>query len=95
MNVPIRLREDAPISCAEVRAKLEADGVETRPILAGNILRHPVMERVCFSAAGPFPVADRVNGFGFMIGCHHDGLEHAVHAFHRVMRATKRLKQSA
>jgi len=95
MNVPIRLRDDAPLTCAEVRAKLEADDVETRPILAGNLLAHPVMNRITHGFPVECPVADRIMRDGFMIGCHHDGLEHAVNAFHRLMRATKRMRKSA
>ena len=45
-------------------------GVETRPIVAGNILRHPMMAYAEFEAAAT-PVADRMDRCGFFIGNHH------------------------
>jgi CDP-6-deoxy-D-xylo-4-hexulose-3-dehydrase len=69
MNVPIRLREDAPVTRDAVTTILHAEGIDTRPILAGNLTRHPV-----FAQPVACPVADRVMRDGFMIGCHGDGI---------------------
>lgn len=44
---------------------LEADGIETRPILAGNLTRQPAV-----TESGHFPGADRVHDQGLYIGLH-------------------------
>lgn len=45
-------------------------GVEVRPILAGNILRHDIMKHAEFDASGVYPTADHVHDHGFFIGNH-------------------------
>jgi CDP-6-deoxy-D-xylo-4-hexulose-3-dehydrase len=82
MNVPIRVRADAPVTRDHVTKTLQFAGVETRPILAGNLTRHPV-----FSKPVACPVADAIMRDGFMIGCHREGLEHALHALRTLRRA--------
>jgi CDP-6-deoxy-D-xylo-4-hexulose-3-dehydrase len=82
MNIPIRLRPGAPVTRDQVTTQLHAAGVDTRPILAGNIQRHPA-----FRVQSECPVADAIMRDGFMIGCHAEGLEHAVHALRTLRRA--------
>lgn len=65
MNAPLRLLPGAPSRAVVLRA-LDAAGIETRPILAGNITRHPAFSGM----REAFPVADDVMANGFMIGCH-------------------------
>lgn len=51
------------------QATLEAHGVETRPIIVGNILRHPMMRALELSRAQPqLPACDEVFARGLMIG---------------------------
>lgn len=47
---------------------LEDNGVETRPILGGNLLRQPAFNR--WRPQGPFPGADRVHDHGLYVGLH-------------------------
>lgn len=47
------------------------DGIELRPILAGNILRHRMMD-FCDVEVGDTPMADRVHDCGFFVGNHGD-----------------------
>jgi CDP-6-deoxy-D-xylo-4-hexulose-3-dehydrase len=72
MALPMRVGADGPIGAAEVRARLEADGVETRPIIAGNLARHPAATHFGLTATTPLPEADRLLEDGLMIGCHPD-----------------------
>jgi CDP-6-deoxy-D-xylo-4-hexulose-3-dehydrase len=69
MTLPFVLRQEAPHALAEVKAKLEANGVETRPIIAGNLTRHPAARHGGLRAAPRLPVADLLLDRGFMIGC--------------------------
>lgn len=50
--------------------KLEQVGISTRPIVAGNILRHPVAQIMQLDNSGVLPNSDRLHQFGFMIGNH-------------------------
>src|SRR5207247_1397275 len=46
MTLPLRVRPGAPIKRAAVISHLEDSGVETRPIIAGNLARHPAISQV-------------------------------------------------
>lgn len=68
MSLPLLVGEDAPFTRDEITQWLEAEGVETRPIIAGNLQRQPVAKLFdCFDDA-PHPGADRVHERGFYIG---------------------------
>jgi CDP-6-deoxy-D-xylo-4-hexulose-3-dehydrase len=46
-------------------------GVESRPIVAGNFTRNPVMRHLDHAPLGPLPNADKVHGDGIFVGNHH------------------------
>jgi CDP-6-deoxy-D-xylo-4-hexulose-3-dehydrase len=50
MNLPLLVSPDAPCSRDAVVRVFKACGVETRPIIAGNLLRHPVMRTLDYKA---------------------------------------------
>ena len=52
----------------DLAAFLEAHGVETRPILGGNLARQPAFKG--FAENGWFPGADRVHDHGLYVGLH-------------------------
>lgn len=62
--------------------RLEAVGIETRPISGSNLVRQPAFQRLLAQGAevrvaGPLPVADRVHDHGFFVGNSHSfGAEH-------------------
>jgi CDP-6-deoxy-D-xylo-4-hexulose-3-dehydrase len=70
MMLAFEVGEDAPVDLAAVVEQLEASGIETRPIVAGNLVRHPAMDQIEFRAADSLAAADRILKRGFMIGCH-------------------------
>jgi len=51
---------------------LEGEGVETRPLVAGNIARQPAMKRLRWKQSGPFVGADLLHERGLYIGISHD-----------------------
>ena len=57
-----------PFSRKEITNYLENSGVETRPIVAGNIARHPVGDLFEELKEYTFPGADAVHERGFYIG---------------------------
>lgn len=66
--IPMVLTEKAPFSVDDFKSHLESHGVETRPLVTGNILRHPVTEIFPELKAGAFPGADVIHDRGFYIG---------------------------
>ena len=52
----------------EVIDKLKAEGVETRPIVAGNFTKNPVISRIDHRIAGSLDAADCIDRNGFFIG---------------------------
>lgn len=70
MTLPFRLRDGAPVTREVVVRRLEERGVETRPIIAGNLARHPAAQRCTHRSAPTLAQSDLLLERGFMIGCH-------------------------
>jgi CDP-6-deoxy-D-xylo-4-hexulose-3-dehydrase len=68
MCLGIRVAGDAPFSARDLTAHLEDAGVETRPLVAGNIARQPVAEIFPEMSARDLPGADEVHGRAFYVG---------------------------
>ena len=52
----------------EVIEYLEMSGIETRPIVTGNVARHPVAGLFRDTFNGDFPGANHVHDLGFYVG---------------------------
>ena len=65
---PITIHPAAPFSRMELAQHLEQNGVQTRPIMGGNILRQPAFRYL--KDGREYPVADHVMRNGLMVGCH-------------------------
>ncbi len=50
---------------------LSVNGIETRPIVAGNFTLNPVMKYLNFLPLPPLPSSDLIHNEGFFIGNHH------------------------
>jgi len=72
MHVPIRAPRER-FDRTRLLSALEELGVETRPVLTGNFLRQPSVQRFLPSSDKPesFPVAEEITKEGFLVGCHH------------------------
>jgi len=66
--LPIMLTSDCPFSKAEFLAHLESRGIETRPIVAGNLARQPVCQFFPELQGMDLPGADAVHDRGFYMG---------------------------
>ena len=66
--LPVLVSESAPFSRDEITNYLESHGVETRPIVVGNITRHPVASLFKELQGRTFPGADLVHKQGFYLG---------------------------
>lgn len=67
---PLTVREDAGFKREALTAHLEAAGVGTRPLFAGNILRQPYFKGVAHRRVGDLKNADRIMRGTFWVGVH-------------------------
>jgi CDP-6-deoxy-D-xylo-4-hexulose-3-dehydrase len=67
-----------PLERRDVVQKLEAAGIATRPIMAGNLARQPFMQNAKYMCAEVLTNADTVMRDAFYVGCHHGLTEEAV-----------------
>lgn len=70
MTFPFRLDANAPIKVAKVKEIFETNGVDTRPVIAGNLARHPANLHAETRTANSLANCDALLERGFMIGCH-------------------------
>ena len=70
MNIPILILEKK-IPVNYVRDCFEKFGIETRPIISGNILKHPLVENIKIKKDKELKNVNLIHNKGFMIGCHH------------------------
>lgn len=69
--LPMMVTPEAPFSRQDLTEFLEAAGVETRPVVTGNLARHPAAANFADSlACGPLPGADFIHENGFYLGLH-------------------------
>lgn len=68
--LPMLLAPELRSERARILSDLEAAGVETRPIVAGNLARQPMTRLFPQIATGDLPGADEVHERGFYLGLH-------------------------
>ena len=77
----ITVREDSPISRDQLVSRLEGHSIQTRPLFAGNLTRHPCFqaleEGVDYRIAGPLSVTDQIMNNSFWLGVY-PGMERTM-----------------
>jgi CDP-6-deoxy-D-xylo-4-hexulose-3-dehydrase len=90
----LTVRPEAPVTRNEVIARLEAAGVATRLLFAGNLLRQPAFADVEHRVVGSLANTDLVAAGSFWIGCYpglgEAALTHAAEVLHACVRAPRR-----
>jgi CDP-6-deoxy-D-xylo-4-hexulose-3-dehydrase len=66
--LPLLVSAEAPFSRKEITVYLEEKGVETRPVVAGNLARHPSARLFKEFGEATYPGADIIHRRGFYIG---------------------------
>jgi CDP-6-deoxy-D-xylo-4-hexulose-3-dehydrase len=83
----ITVRPDAPFERGEIVGHLEANGIATRLLFAGNLLRQPAYEGVRHRVVGGLERTDMVAERTFWIGCYpgltEPHLDHVVETMQR------------
>jgi CDP-6-deoxy-D-xylo-4-hexulose-3-dehydrase len=70
MTLPFLLAKDAPCDLKKIKTYFEDHGVQTRPVIAGNLAKHPATQRLDLRQAASLKNSDRILESAFMIGCH-------------------------
>ncbi len=68
---PIILKDNCPFTVKEITSYLQKNNIETRPVIAGNMARHPAFNMFEHRIAGDLSSADTVMKRGFAFACHH------------------------
>ena len=67
---PFILKDNAPFTVKEITSFIQKNSIETRPIIAGNMARHPAFKMYNHRISGDLNNADTVMNKGFAIACH-------------------------
>jgi CDP-6-deoxy-D-xylo-4-hexulose-3-dehydrase len=67
---PIVVRHESGFTRNQIVEHLERSGIETRPVMAGDITTQPCMRTARLRRIGELPVARSVMRNAFLIGCH-------------------------
>lgn len=67
---PVKVKPEAPFTVTELTAALNADAIETRPIICGNIARQPAMGLYPHRVVGGLEHASQVMAGAFSFGNH-------------------------
>jgi len=70
LGYPLMVSPDAPFTRKELSDFLEGRGVETRPIMAGNIDEQPVMRLLNYRKVGDLTNSRLISHHGFFFGSH-------------------------
>ena len=68
------INSDAPFTRLELVKYLELNGIQTRPVFTGNILRQPAFKKINYDkhiSVNDFQVANNIMKNSFLIGCNH------------------------
>lgn len=69
---PVMVNADAPFTRSDLQEAMEADGIDTRTVWSGNLLRHPMMAGVEYrQPAEGLPETDAVFERGMTLGMSH------------------------
>jgi len=71
LGFPLTIQSDAPFSRLEIVMYLEENGIQTRPVFTGNVLRQPAFKNIDYKKLDKdYPVANNIMENSFIIGCH-------------------------
>ena len=69
---PLTINENAPFSRLEIVKYLEMNGIQTRPIFTGNVLKQPAFSKINYKNLGKdYEIANYIMENSFLIGCNH------------------------
>jgi CDP-6-deoxy-D-xylo-4-hexulose-3-dehydrase len=94
MLIPIKVNgPDAQGRKSKILSALEKLEIETRPVLTGNFLSQPAIQRITRNALDPtsFKVASEITETAFLIGAHHDLTEAQINFLCNSLRSVSEI----
>jgi CDP-6-deoxy-D-xylo-4-hexulose-3-dehydrase len=71
LALPLVVRDSSPFRRRDLQIHFETAGIQTRPIFAGNILRHPGFSAIRRKdSPHGYPNSDQIMRGGILLGCH-------------------------
>ncbi len=70
LGYSVLVENGAPFTRKQFVDYLEAAGIETRPVIAGNLAEHPAMKMIRHKVKGKLPNARHIMRNGMYMGCH-------------------------
>ena len=68
----LTIKDDAKFSRLEIVKYLESNGIQTRPVFTGNILRQPAFKNIKHkNIEQKFNVTENIMRNSFLVGCNH------------------------
>jgi CDP-4-dehydro-6-deoxyglucose reductase, E1 len=85
---PIILKRNKLFERKKIQIFLEKQGIQTRPIFSGNILRHPAFEHLESNRnkLNDFKNSDYIMKNGLLIGCHHGLTDNDILFIHKKIK---------
>jgi len=87
--LPLLVNLSAPFSRKELTHYLEEQGVETRPVVAGNLAKHPAAQLFKEFSESTYPGADLIHERGFYLGLSplqtDDGMDRLMECFQQFL----------
>ena len=72
LAISLTVYEEAPFSRLEIVKFLEMNGIQTRPIFTGNVLKQPAFSKINYKNLGrDYEIANYIMENSFLIGCNH------------------------
>ena len=76
---PLTISENAPFSRLEIVKFLEINGIQTRPVFTGNVLKQPAFSKINYKNLGKdYEIANYIMENSFLIGCNHGLTENHI-----------------
>jgi len=86
---PIIIKPNSPFDAKELRQYLESNGIETRPIIAGNIAKQPAVQMFPHRISGNLQNSSHVMSNGLAVASHQslteEALDYILEVFHSFM----------
>lgn len=74
----------------DIIAELTAKGIETRPIVTGNFLKNPVIDKLDYNVGSEISVADEIDESGFFVGNHQQPIKDRIEYLHQTLDAIQK-----
>ena len=91
MNLPILYTKKSQKKFKKILKIFKKNKIETRAIIAGNLIKHPVMKNIDFKISGDLKVSEQIFKYGFMIGCHPNINLQAIQSLKKAIKESNKI----